>query len=325
MIYIDLNGKKIMFKLYFIFSLILLHYQLLFSIKFVWLTDTHVEIDYLTKRDDLTKYSQTKNLLKNVVEYCNDKNDIDFVIISGDLINSAKSWNLDTAKYILSKLNKPYFVVIGNNDFSTPSDGIGTGKYDFHFVFKKNEPNFDGTFWYKHFNNTLLIGIDNINPIDQSAIFDDNFIHGFKKILRLNKTFKNKVVILHYPIFEYNFKSNGKIQDIAKQFVSLCHQYNITLVLSGHYNYTENHKIDNTLFLIQPPLSSYPFEFSLITINEKTITIQRKTLANDILLNNSKEYLKRYYKINKQSFGNIDFNTFLLKIVGKEKTYEYKR
>ena len=318
MIFTGLKRKK-MSPNKIIFFLILLFVSNLSSLTFAWLTDLHVETDLTFKKDNEIRYSLSVNLLKKAIKKINQNENISMVLITGDLVNSAKSWNLDVAKDLLSNLNVPYFVVIGNNDFSLPTDGVGTGKFDFHLIFSRNEPNLRNGIWQVIFKHFLLIGIDNINPLDGSMVFKDKQLEILEKAISKRKKFiKGIIILLHYPIVDFNYKTKGEVQIKAKKFLEICNKYHVDLILSGHYHYNEYQLLNDTYNFIQSSLAVYPHQFSIITIDEKQIVLKKVDVANDFILSESKKLLE-------QTINRDGYNGLLKKLLPIKRVFYYER
>ncbi len=81
------------------------------SIRFAWLSDTHV--GSTTGKTDLS----------NSVKDINQTNNIDFVIISGDITQTGKNTDFTKAKNILDSLQKPYYIIPGNHDTKWSESG----------------------------------------------------------------------------------------------------------------------------------------------------------------------------------------------------------
>ncbi len=324
MIFIDLKRRKMsVVRLILLIFLFFIQFTQIRAITFAWLSDTHIETGLQFKQDTDLRLSLSVDILENAVEYINDKDEVSFVIITGDLVNSAKSWNLDVTKFILSKLNKPYFVVIGNNDFSMPNDGVGTGKTCFHITFKENEPNFNGRIWFRKYKTLLLIGIDNINPIDSSMYFDDRLMSDIKKVIE-EETHEKVLIFLHYPIIEYSDNIKSAIQPIAKNFLDFCTKYKIDYIFSGHYHYYENQNMGLTKLFIQASLDTYPHEFSLVEITENKIVIKHVSAENKFIIDESRQMLQnKLYRIYQTPKAN--FIKHIMQKTSGEKIISYER
>ncbi len=82
------------------------------TIRFITIGDPHITSD--TSTDPYKR-------LTRAVNYINGRSDVDFTVVEGDIVESATSANFGVAKTILSKLNKPYYVVKGNHDGASSS------------------------------------------------------------------------------------------------------------------------------------------------------------------------------------------------------------
>ncbi len=123
-------------QLFFIFLCFFLVQVQAQTFRFAHVTDTH--IGGSTGAEDLMR----------TVEDINRQTDIDFVVISGDVTEFGSEEELLEAKSIISKLNKPCYVVPGNHD----SKWSESGNNDFvrifgaeGFSFEKNGFLFIGT------------------------------------------------------------------------------------------------------------------------------------------------------------------------------------
>ena len=111
------------------------------NVKFAWLTDTHIG------------YKNTDKGLESIVSSINKTDSIDFVVATGDITEKGTSKELETAKSILDKLNKPLYILPGNHD--TKWSETGGAKFiefwgDDKFVFQ--------------FDNSLFIGLNSGIP-----------------------------------------------------------------------------------------------------------------------------------------------------------------
>ena len=79
--------------------------------KFCWITDTHIG------------YKNADNELESIVNSINDLEDVQFVVATGDITETGKNIELETAKNILDKLNKPYYIIPGNHDAKWSESG----------------------------------------------------------------------------------------------------------------------------------------------------------------------------------------------------------
>ncbi len=100
------------------------------TIRFVTVGDPH-----LTSNTSADPYKR----LSRAVNYINSRSDVDIVVIMGDIGDSASSANFGAAKNLLSKLNKPYYVIPGNHDL-----GSSVSKFESYFGPSERVVNING-------------------------------------------------------------------------------------------------------------------------------------------------------------------------------------
>ncbi|BAP56183.1 metallophosphoesterase [Thioploca ingrica] len=66
-------------------------------------------------------------MLQSTVKAINKVDDIDFVIVLGDLTKDAEPWNVDRFQEVMDELNMPWYVILGTNDIS-PVDTQATAQ-----------------------------------------------------------------------------------------------------------------------------------------------------------------------------------------------------
>lgn len=186
-----------------LFCLILIH-SFLFSqhLKFAWLTDTH--IGNSSGEDDL------RNSINDIIK----RNDLNFVILSGDITESGRTKDFLTVKNILSTLDIPFYIIPGNHDTKWSESGgeeFKTVFGDDRFIFNKHGIYFiglhqgpilrmaDGYFaqedlrWLK----TNLKKINNSNPIIFIAHYPiDSSISNWYEFLEIIKNKNVKAILV---------------------------------------------------------------------------------------------------------------------------------
>lgn len=116
--------------------------------------------------------------LARAVKYINGRSDVDFVVITGDIVDSATTNNFATAKALLSTLRKPYYVVPGNHDL-----GSSISKFEGYFGPSERVVNMNGY-------QLIFIGISKDNNGTNHWSFDYS---------RANKS-KPTVIFNHGPV-----------------------------------------------------------------------------------------------------------------------------
>jgi len=120
--------NKIMYRtIFLLFSFVLLSQANAQTLKFAFVTDTH--IGNHTGADDL----------RRTVKDINETPALQFVIVTGDITEFGSDEELRTARQILDSLNKPWYVIAGNHDSNWSESGSNSfrrifGAETFSFV-----------------------------------------------------------------------------------------------------------------------------------------------------------------------------------------------
>ncbi|MEE4311382.1 MAG: PQQ-binding-like beta-propeller repeat protein [candidate division KSB1 bacterium] len=175
------------------------------DLRFALLSDTHVSY-----------YGSGAEDLRLAVQDINQDEDLDFVIVSGDITDMNTGDNLSLAKQILDSLNAPYHIIPGNHD--TKWSGSGGDNFDTlwgadHFLFDGGGYRFIGF----HQGPVLRMGDGHI-PVETFAWLDSV----------LARTGPNVPIILvtHYELTD--------AVDNLDQCMDILKNYNIRAVLHGH-------------------------------------------------------------------------------------------
>jgi len=122
--------KRIVPFLTFIFLLSLNAFSQFKSFRFAFISDTHIGSPNGTAEEDL----------RRTVRDINERNDIAFVVLTGDITELGTNKELKLAKQILDSLKVRYYIIPGNHDTGwSESGGLGFSKTfgndKFHFEF----------------------------------------------------------------------------------------------------------------------------------------------------------------------------------------------
>jgi outer membrane protein assembly factor BamB/predicted phosphohydrolase len=179
--------------------------DVLYPIRFAWLTDTHVGAS--TGAQDLSIVVHDINIIDSV----------EFVMVSGDITELDVGQNLDLAKAILDSLNRPYYIIPGNHDLKWTS----SGGQRFEQLWRSDRFNFvvgEFRFIGIHQGPVLRMGAGYLDPADITWV---------DSILKSLPDPDQKVfIVLHYPL-DPGIDNWHVLRDILKS-------YNIQAVLHGH-------------------------------------------------------------------------------------------
>ena len=201
------------------------------EVKFIFLSDAGVN-------------KQNAYQLKDTIKEINSYKDVDFVVFGGNNINKAQIVDLDYFAYLLKRVHKKTYVLLGNQDVSTTS-GIDK-KYYMKRVkrarFYRHPSKSNYVFKKKGY---VFVAMDGSKQYFRSS----NGYYSKAELIWLEgilKKYKNsKVVILqHFPLTQT--KSQWLQTAKTEDYLELLKKYdNVKVIVSGHYGANTEDKILN--------------------------------------------------------------------------------
>ena len=192
----------------------------------------------------------TKNAykLQETIKEINSYKDVDFVLFGGNNIANPEINNLKTFLYLVKKVKKKAYVLLGSNDVFS-SSGI-----DKKYYMKKvrraefnhsNKPNYV----FKK-NGYVFIAMDGVKQYFKSTngYYSKNELIWLVKTLEKYKD-KNVVILQHFPLLE----SSSKWKETAKieEYNEILAKYkNVKVVISGHYGNNIETKKDGIYHIV---------------------------------------------------------------------------
>ncbi|WP_410220829.1 PQQ-binding-like beta-propeller repeat protein [Pedobacter sp.] len=174
------------------------------NFKYAHVTDTHVGTT--TGEEDL----------RRTVADINQQNDINFVIITGDITEMGTDEELKLAKTILADLNKPYYIIPGNHDTGwSESGGVSFIK---NFGYDKFTFDYNGYRFIACASGPYVRMSDGHIPRD-ATVWLDNLLKKTPKTMPL-------IFVNHYPV-DNSLDNWYEITDRLKK-------YNIQYAICGH-------------------------------------------------------------------------------------------
>ncbi|MCE5331701.1 MAG: PQQ-binding-like beta-propeller repeat protein [Bacteroidales bacterium] len=179
------------------------------TFRFALFTDLHVQMDNQQPAEDLQNAVNDVNALQN----------IDFVIVSGDVTESGDLASLQKAKSLLDGLHIPYYITVGNHELKWSESGAT----DFLRVFGADK----FTFTHKGFKfigfatgPIIKMGDGHIAPQD---------IDWVNAELAGSETNIPVIAVTHYPLQTGDVDNWYDMTDVLRK-------YNVQIVLGGHYH-----------------------------------------------------------------------------------------
>ncbi len=206
------------------------------TFSFAFITDTHFYY----------------NNLITVINDINKRDNVQFVIIGGDIAHKALLKEFEIFYDILDNLNKPYLTVIGNHDYNSNGEIIYKqmfGDYNYSFEFNHNKfILFDDVVWES-----------NKNP-DFAWLSTQ---------LADNTLFNQVFVIAHIPPFAEQFDNN-----METTYATLMKENNVKLSIHGHiHSYSFNKRYADSVNYLTVPSLDKP-TYCIITVSNNSFDIE---------------------------------------------------
>lgn len=234
------------------------------TLDFVQISDTHISAN----RED-TSYkalSSSRALLKDAIEQINEIKGLDFVMFTGDLVDSATIENYREYYRLLTKLKYPTLNSFGNHDISYGD----LSREEVLEIVKKCNPNYVFSDTYYALSPKTDYRIIVLDPV----ITDSNTANGYLPDEQLNfldnelSQNQDKIILIamHHPSVEpFTAREHSLLN--ADKFNEILLKYkNPIIVISGHYHAAKIRHYGNLVFVSTPSMVTYPMAFRRIKI-----------------------------------------------------------
>lgn len=243
------------------------------SLKFVQLSDVHFAISEQNTTFKMT--GESPKLLDDAIKQVNEMSGINFVMFTGDQVNTPYEKELQAFLPYAEKLTVPWYITFGNHDrcvggFLTKELYLDiVGSHNENFKFKKPYYSFVPQKGFKAIVlDTIITEKLTSNGLISSKQLEwlDNELENSKKDVVL--------IFMHVPIVE-PFPSSGHKLLNAGEVQAVIEKYkNPKGVFQGHYHASKITQRGNVLYVSSPALVSYPNAFRVVTVSN----LWRKTV-----------------------------------------------
>ena len=201
------------------------------EVKFIFISDASVN-------------KQNAYKLQETIKEINSYKDIDFVVFGGNNIQKAEINNLNYFIYLLKRVHKKTYVLLGNQDVST-SSGIDKKYYlkrvkRANFFLHPSKPNY--IFKKKGY---VFVAMDGSKQYFQSSngYYTKAELMWLEKVLEQNKD-KKIIILQHFPLTQS--KSKWLETPKVEEYLELLKKYdNVKVIVSGHYDSNEENVLMN--------------------------------------------------------------------------------
>ena len=248
------------------------------NLRIAQISDAH--FSSFEKNTSYKFLEKSDELLDDAILQVNTSGPYDFVIFTGDLVNTPRESELDKVITHINALIYPWYAINGNHDIAI--DGGLTKDY-FRKTLNSNNKNMKSEKIYYAFTpkrGYRVICLDSI--IDYKLTSNGEIPKEELDWLRneLNNHKKDVVILCtHVPIDEPYSSPNHKMLNEAEIKTLLRTYENPIIVLQGHYHAARAKQNDNIIYITSPSLVSYPNSFRVINIHSN----KRKTTVDVFL------------------------------------------
>ena len=230
------------------------------NIKFVQITDSHLSAN--------SDYSI--RVLKSAVEDINNQSDISFVFFGGDNINNPEPDDLKKFVSIISKLNVPYYIVLGNHDVYK-SHNMSKVRYfeilrESNLFFRQRSANYK--FVKDGFVFVTLDGAKEVIP-GATGYYRKDTLEWLDRVLTKYKG-KPVVIFQHFPIeypagMENRLKTHKTYKPEVYNEVLEKHN-NVLAIVSGHFHVNYETMKNGVYHISSPSILEMPNSYKIIDI-----------------------------------------------------------
>ncbi|MDD3437203.1 MAG: metallophosphoesterase [Candidatus Gastranaerophilales bacterium] len=249
-----------------VFTLVILTVQTVYSreIKFVQITDSHfsaTEGDY-----SQNEVGNSKSGLERTIIDINSIPNVDFVVFTGDNIDTANSKSLKGFLMIANRLKVPYYVVIGNHEVFKSQH---LTKKDYMKIVSKYSKNCrsNSANYVFHKKGIVFLVVDGAKEVipGPAGYYKKDTLKWLDK--KLTHYRNSKVVIFqHFPIVAPYYNRTHTTYNTQDYEAILKKHSNVIAIVSGHYHANGEVKQNGIYHVSTPALVEPPHNYKVIEI-----------------------------------------------------------
>lgn len=260
------------------------------QLKFVQVTDVHLSLNGSNYQGRDLEHSL--KILQTAIESINKLQDINFVVFSGDNIDTSNRDDLVKFLETVKTLNKPYYISIGDHDIFksgglTKSEYIETVK-----KYNKNQKSNDTYYYFFPNKDFIVIVMDGVlsGTITSShGGYSEEDLEWLDEVLTKNNN-KKAIIVQHFPLIEPYESKTHRVRNPEEYFNLLSNHKNVIALISGHYHGGDKVTLQDEIYHISSPalVNSPDNKYRIIEINYDHDSLFQETpkfdLKTDIIL-----------------------------------------
>ena len=259
------------------------------TVKFAVITDAHMA---LYGEDGMKMGASSTKIVENTVTALNKMDDLDFVVVTGDLLLDGEPWNLDLIKSYLDELKAPYYVIAGNHDQAISKQAkpgqapyVGISKSTLVWAFQGHGYKGGNAYWGADPVSGLhIIGLDSNISTGWGGTIPPSEIRWLEEELSANRD-KVNLLFSHHNFVAWckDDEPGGKFDQFqvnnAAEVRKVLEKYtpSLQLVLTGHRHIGLRHqKVNGVTYIVHPAAVSYPNQYTLYTLTPTSAKYETK-------------------------------------------------
>jgi 3',5'-cyclic AMP phosphodiesterase CpdA len=246
------------------------------QLHFAQLSDLH--ISSLGDHHDMLS-ARAGDFLTTAITQLNQIQDLDFVLLTGDLFDTASREEFEQFQEIISALQKSCYIIPGNHDRRDQSSSKGLTRQQFarhfnpQFEERPTSPDKQVGYWSISVAPDIqLIGLDSTRDDDWGGVIDNTQMRWLENELIVNDD-KLIIVAVHHPLHPlvpigHNPDWTKFICDNGPEVLNLLDQHpQAKIVLTGHHHITKVDQVGQRLHLACPAMVIYPCAYRTLRVS----------------------------------------------------------
>jgi len=304
------------------------------SFHFAHVTDVHINQEGDAWQ---TLGGEAPRLLQETFDQLNQIPDLDFVLITGDVLDHATHGELDAFMEVLQTLEKPWHFVPGNHDgFVHESNPFALRPAEVMQTIDPRLADFDPdanrAFWSREvLPGVQVIGLDSRVSNDWGGVISPPQLDWLRRELDSSSYQDCVIVAVHHPVHKLSpvnerewwnkfILSNGRIVERLFDIYS-----NVQMVLSGHHHCNHITLRNHRMHMVTAALTGYPCSYRTIRMQPTPdgwhAQVETHTIADPDTLALAENLLLESKTA--RDFDALDPSAWVLFCEGSEKDQEF--